>query len=660
MKNIVTLFIFIFSLQTMAGKVIKNPEIEFSASWMTITEIELTKEATIVRGALSYGSAIINNTILQDRDTGKEYKFLRVEGIKAYEQNQVDGTTCAIYFEPLDKTVKEFNYIEVDNNPIGNYYGIKLKTKEKEKPAVTALPASVNENWNFSNARYKYLWQPGKAQINIHIANIPKELRNMVPSVTLRYSDQITRKEENVLATIDENDCMTFDLDLRHPQWVYTSPVRDIFIIPGDTLDIYTRLDSSLDHRSPCPMKYASKGESAVISQFVPDFVNKYNMLEIDYNTLDKTVAEGKDATQPVLERWANQANEIIANEELRQALIHSPLSTFGKDIAMMSTVASKCIEIEDLISRYERTAYTFSTLEDGSYRRDENPNYVPLDFDKIYGTLMKNRDLIYNNPLALCEYSQWVFINRTLYNPLLVYYYEESFDEQGNLIGTNRVNRYGMEGTFMNDIRLSQSAIFQIEESLKNIKVGVVDEYKEAHHEWMANYIGGCLSEIQNPCVAQSVVQEYRKHVKATETGNVEDENKWNEKQNALWKKITEPYKGNTLFLDFWSMGCGPCRAGMIAQKRLVEAMKDEPCRFLYICNIHEKDKAEKWMNENEIKGEHVYIEPEEWSQLEAMINFRGIPRGVLVDKNGKMIESNFHIGSFNDDQLKELIKKF
>ena len=657
MKYILTLFALIFSLQTMAGKVIKNPEIEYSARWMTITEVELTKEATIVRGTLSYGSAIINNTVLQDRDTGKEYKFLKVEGVKAYEENLIDGTVCAVYFEPLDKTVKEFNYIEVGNNPIDNFYGIKLKAKEREKPTVTVSPASVDENWNFSNTRYKNLWQSGKAQINIHIANIPRELRSMIPNIVLKYSDQITRKEENVLAAIDENDCLTFDLNLKHPQWASTRLISNIFIIPGDTLDIYFPLDTSLDCNS---VKYESKGESAIISQFVPDFINKYNMKEIDYDTLDKTVAEGKGATQSVLERWANQANEIIANEELRQALIHSSLSTFGKDIAMISTVASKCIEVEDLISRYERTAYIFTSLEDGNYRIDENPNYVPLDLEKIYGTLMNNRELIYNNPLALCEYSQWVFINRTLYNPLLSYYYEESFDDQGNLIDKHRTIKYGMAGTFMNDIRLSQSATFEMEQSLKDIKLGVVEEYKQEHLGWMANNIGGFLSEIQNLCVAQSIVQEYRNYVKTTETGNAENENKWNKEQNALWKKITEPYKGNTLFLDFWHMSCGPCRAGIIRQKQQVEAMNDEPFRFIYINTIREKDEAEKWMNENDIKGEHIYINPEEWNQLEGMINFRAIPRGVLVDKNGKMIESNFHISSFNNDQLKELIKKF
>lgn len=77
-----TLLSLLVSLQVMAGKVIKNPVIEYSASRMEITEIELTKEATIVRGVLRQGSSILNNTVLADRNTGKEFKFLRVEGVK--------------------------------------------------------------------------------------------------------------------------------------------------------------------------------------------------------------------------------------------------------------------------------------------------------------------------------------------------------------------------------------------------------------------------------------------------------------------------------------------------------------------------------------------------------------------------------------------------
>ena len=63
----------------MAGKVIKIQDIEYAPSWMTIKDVELTKESTVIRGTLQPGASILKNT----GNTGKEYKFLRVEGIKA-------------------------------------------------------------------------------------------------------------------------------------------------------------------------------------------------------------------------------------------------------------------------------------------------------------------------------------------------------------------------------------------------------------------------------------------------------------------------------------------------------------------------------------------------------------------------------------------------
>ena len=63
------------SLQMVAGKVIKIQDIEYAPSWMTIKEVELTKGATIIRGTLQPDASILNNTVLVDRNTGKESKF---------------------------------------------------------------------------------------------------------------------------------------------------------------------------------------------------------------------------------------------------------------------------------------------------------------------------------------------------------------------------------------------------------------------------------------------------------------------------------------------------------------------------------------------------------------------------------------------------------
>ena len=66
-----TLLVFVFSLGGMTAKVIKNPVIEYSPTWMKISEIELTKEATVIHGTLNSMCSIINNSVLCDRKSGK-------------------------------------------------------------------------------------------------------------------------------------------------------------------------------------------------------------------------------------------------------------------------------------------------------------------------------------------------------------------------------------------------------------------------------------------------------------------------------------------------------------------------------------------------------------------------------------------------------------
>lgn len=665
-----TLLTLLISLQMLAGKVIKNPEIEYAASWMTITEVELTKEATIVRGTLMPGSSIISNTILVDRNTGKEYKFLRVEGIPVHERPTIE-TPCVVYFEPLDAYVKEFNYIEEKNDPMSNFYGIKLQPKKKvSKKAKTFAPESLNydyymsqpftpdNEWKFSNEPYKRAIESGKAQLKIHVAKIPKELANILPNATASVTNQITGQEENYVVSMDEDNCYTLDLNIPHAQFVFIQPFSDVFIAPGDTIELFSTIDSAPDGSGPRFKTFRSNSESAMINTLLPKFMEKYGRKEYEYDEAQATIERGKDATQALLERWANQANEIIADEALRQALINSPLSTRGKDLVMISILTNKCIEIEDVVLSYTHKANTYAQNDDGRWNSESNPNYVKLDLQTVYGTMLKNKELVYNNPLAISESSQWVFVNRTLYGPLLFSW--ETYQVDENNYSQRRRDDYGMAGTFMNDLYLSQDIVSRMEQVIKYDKLGQLPANREDMFDVMTIDVGEALAGIQNTKVAQTITGEYRKFVKATDAAATDNYNNWTEEQQVLWNKLVSPYKGNTLFFDFWGMSCGPCRSGMMSQKKLVEEMKDENVKFIYITTEDEKPAAEKWMDENNIKGEHVYVTQNEWKQLEAMINFTAIPRGALVNKNGKLIENNFEVGRFNSEELKKLAERF
>ena len=74
-----------------------------------------------------------------------------------------------------------------------------------------------------------------------------------------------------------------------------------------------------------------------------------------------------------------------------------------------------------------------------------------------------------------------------------------------------------------------------------------------------------------------------------------------------------------------------------MLEERPEVNALADRPIKFLYITD-NTPDQCNKWLDENEIKGEHIFITRAEWSHLQEKFNFGGIPFHVLVDKFGKI----------------------
>ena len=96
----------------------------------------------------------------------------------------------------------------------------------------------------------------------------------------------------------------------------------------------------------------------------------------------------------------------------------------------------------------------------------------------------------------------------------------------------------------------------------------------------------------------------------------------------DSVFQDLIRPYKGNVLYIDFWGMGCGPCRAGLKIQRSLVEKMKGRPVKFLYVCNETDspREHAEEWMTKNDIQGEHIYVSRDTWEYLQTHFQFSAI----------------------------------
>jgi thiol-disulfide isomerase/thioredoxin len=99
---------------------------------------------------------------------------------------------------------------------------------------------------------------------------------------------------------------------------------------------------------------------------------------------------------------------------------------------------------------------------------------------------------------------------------------------------------------------------------------------------------------------------------------------------------------EGKVLYVDFWATWCAPCLANMPDSKKLMEEFKNrEDIVFVYV-NV--KDSKKKWLSyleKNNTDGIQLFANEEVSEKLYKELYIRGIPRYMIVAKDGKLIES-------------------
>ena len=118
------------------------------------------------------------------------------------------------------------------------------------------------------------------------------------------------------------------------------------------------------------------------------------------------------------------------------------------------------------------------------------------------------------------------------------------------------------------------------------------------------------------------------------------------------IFKELIAPFKGKILLVDFWATSCGPCVYNIKQQKELREKYKDSPdVEFIFITSEYQSPVSayDKFVNEQELT--HTYrIHDDQYRYLRQLFRFNGIPRYVLVDRDGKILDDNFNSSAFEE----------
>lgn len=114
-------------------------------------------------------------------------------------------------------------------------------------------------------------------------------------------------------------------------------------------------------------------------------------------------------------------------------------------------------------------------------------------------------------------------------------------------------------------------------------------------------------------------------------------------------------PLKGKLLFIDIWATYCPDCRKELPTLEALQEDYKTEPITFVSISVDRDKEAWKAMVKEKKLLGIHLYASPETKELFKELYDLRSIPRYMLIDEKGNIINANLPMPS--DKNLKELI---
>lgn len=122
--------------------------------------------------------------------------------------------------------------------------------------------------------------------------------------------------------------------------------------------------------------------------------------------------------------------------------------------------------------------------------------------------------------------------------------------------------------------------------------------------------------------------------------------------------KKVAlDDLKGKYVYIDVWATWCAPCKVEIPYLKQIDDEFKGKDIAFvsLSIDKPEHKDKWLKMIEDEKLQGIQIFADNAFNSEFITAYNIKGIPRFILLDKEGNIVDPNAPRPS--DPRLKELL---
>ena len=634
-----TIIAILLALVAMVGqaktfKTIKNPEamacVNMSNGELKARVVTFRDTATTVHFTMEYPKGqsfqFVSSSYLMDED-GNRYPLHSAEGLKlnTWVQSPESGITeFTMHFAPLPKKIQIFDFIEGDGTRAFKLLGIHDKKAKLKVPTMQELteanPWTVPEDW----------FKTDTITVKGRIEGYDAEQFGFT-SLECFFQDVFEKDDATLVLDIAPDGTFYKKFQTGYPicQRFYTLESKvdfgeiPFFARPGETIDITVRKDAG--DRYVCVYNNGSSRDAARWLRTRNEITDVLSPLMLFEGSFDEGNVLTDNMWQNVMYRLQTVSRrEHYTPMEMQLALAY----------------------VQTRFAYYYMTYAMNRKYALMKQQQDESAEWQNLADAKSYYHL---RRIDIDNPLLFASSDFPHLLNR-------IQYAQPAMRALFSTAGQQRMDNYyavlrEMLGSKANTL-IAQLCLYQ--QMLTESRKWQTD--KESKYTMFSN-------TFTHPHVKARADEFYSRLIAQTELATpIPDA-----PMADLIRSLSAKYPGRYLIIDFWGMGCGPCRAAIQESKELrAEIAKRNDVKLIFIAGertTEGSDAYKKYVAEWLADEETVCLTNADFTRLQELFRFSGIPHYETITPDCRRVRDDLRLnGLYNFEQdmkrLKEKLK--
>jgi thiol-disulfide isomerase/thioredoxin len=638
---------------------------------------------------------------------------------KIFMPDSGDSTFVLIFPKP-DKSVAKINYIDNDDGDKTGIFGISLNPKTKQPATSIPLEVSARIDNELANAKRKTLMDVDGNEFFVRdTARLVGYIKGYDPragfSTGIIYAENVvTREDFPIVVQIHEDGRFEGNIPMNYPEYLsvfFQNHQIDFYLEPGQTLSIILDWKEFLtaDRRRNIRYEIADiqfaevtadiNWELTAFNAKLPDipygqvyeeldkktpdeFKVFYDELLADYTAIHKRLLDTEELSKRTKVILQNSYKMMYAMYLFEYEMRYKDNNTlpleyyaFLQDIPMDDRQLLSTPNFSIFINRLEYCA-PFMTARYKVYKSmSPSKKFDEYLFDELgipktaedsfYQTMQDSINIKLNLPDATEEMQKkWMeefsvisqeFINR--HGEKRMEEYKKKYLDVIKQLTPLEITIKQQEITdsvYFDELKLKPGILYDI------TKVQELDylfgNYMKDNRNDAQFVLSHQKSNIQDAFLKEEAERIFLKNFPLEKPAPYELPDT---KEANMFKELIAPFKGKILYVDFWATTCGPCVYNIKHHKSLREKYKDsEDVAFVFVTSDDESplDNYNKFVEEQELVNTYR-LSADNYRYLRQLFRFNGIPRYIIIDREGRVLNDNAGSHQFEQD-LKEILE--